>query len=119
MYFDQGVVTYSNKAKMDLLGVSEDLLKKHGAVSEEVAAAMAIAIRRNAQVDYGLATTGIAGPTGGTKEKPVGLVYIALSTRDNVAVKKFLFQGNRFTNKDDTCKEALELLLETISKKKS
>jgi nicotinamide-nucleotide amidase len=80
---------------------------------------MATAIRQRAQVTYGLATTGIAGPTGGTKDKPVGLVYIAISTKNNVVVKKFLFSGDRLTNKESSCTAALELLLETIFQKKS
>jgi PncC family amidohydrolase len=80
---------------------------------------MAKAIRQNAQVDYGLATTGIAGPTGGTKEKPVGLVYIAVSTKDSVLVKQFLFSGDRIANKESTCTAALELLLKILCSKKS
>lgn len=118
-YFDCGVITYSNTAKNKLLGVPEELLKKHGAVSKEVAAAMAQAVRQHAQVEYGLATTGIAGPTGGTKEKPVGLVYIALSTKDTTIVKQFLFSGDRLSNKESTCQAALELLLEQLLTKKS
>jgi nicotinamide-nucleotide amidase len=80
---------------------------------------MAEAVRQRTQVDYGLATTGIAGPTGGSKEKPIGLVYIAISTKDTVVVKQFLFSGDRLTNKENTCTAALELLLETLSQKKS
>ncbi|PNX45572.1 MAG: competence protein ComA [Thermoplasmata archaeon M11B2D] len=118
-YFDRGVITYSNRAKNEMLGIPEELLKKHGAVSKEVAAAMAQAIRQNARVDCGLATTGIAGPTGGTKDKPVGLVYIALSTKDTLIVKQFLFSGDRISNKENTCTKALELILELLSKKKS
>lgn len=118
-YFDRGVITYSNRAKNEMLGIPEELLKKHGAVSKEVAAAMAQAIRQNARVDCGLATTGIAGPTGGTKDKPVGLVYIALSTKDTLIVKQFLFSGDRVSNKENTCTKALELILELLSKKKS
>jgi len=118
-YFICGVISYSNTAKIQLLGVSEQLLKKHGAVSKEVAAAMAKAIRQHAQVTFGLATTGIAGPTGGTKDKPVGLVYIAISTMNTVVVKQFLFSGDRNTNKESSCTAALELLLETLSRKKS
>ena len=118
-YFDRGVVTYSNKAKTELLGIPEVLLTKYGAVSNEVAAAMADAIRKNALVDYGLATTGIAGPTGGTKDKPVGLVYIALSMKNDRIVKRLLFTNDRLTNKDNTCNAALKLLLETLSKNKS
>ncbi|VVB61095.1 Competence-damaged protein [uncultured archaeon] len=117
-YFDYGVISYSNKAKKQLLGVPEQLLKNYGAVSKEVAAAMAKAIQQRAQVNYGLATTGIAGPTGGSKDKPVGLVYIAISTKDTVIVKQFLFSGDRLTNKESTCTAALELLLNILSHKK-
>jgi len=118
-YFDCGVISYSNIAKMRLLGVPEQLLKNYGAVSKEVAIAMAKAIQQHTEVNYGLATTGIAGPTGGTKDKPVGLVYIAISTKDSVVVKQFLFSGDRLTNKESTCTATLELLLETLSQKKS
>ena len=118
-YFDQGVITYSNKAKIKLLSVPEGLINRHGAVSEEVAAAMAQAIQQHASVDYGLSTTGIAGPTGGTKEKPVGLVYIAIATKDSVVVKRCLFSGDRLSNKESSCTAALELLLELLSGKKS
>jgi nicotinamide-nucleotide amidase len=117
-YFDRGVVTYSNKAKTELLGVPKDLLQRYGAVSEQTAEAMASGIRERAAVDIGIATTGIAGPTGGTKEKPVGLVYIGISTKKKVIVKRFLFSGDRLANKESTCNAALELLFETIAKKK-
>jgi PncC family amidohydrolase len=118
-YFDRGVICYSNTAKMNLLGIPAQLLNNYGAVSKEVAAAMAKAIQQRAQVDIGIATTGIAGPTGGTKDKPLGLVFIGVFTKDTVVVKEFLFSGDRLTNKDSTCTAALELLLETISQKKS
>jgi len=118
-YFNQGVICYSNKAKMELLDVPEQLLKTYGAVSKEVAAAMAKAIQRSASVDYGLATTGIAGPTGGTINKPVGLVFIGISTKETVIVKQFLFTGDRLTIKENTCTAAIELLLGTLSKRKS
>lgn len=118
-YFDCGIISYSNKAKIHLLNVPKQLLKTHGAVSEEVAAAMAKAIRKLAKVTYGLATTGIAGPTGGTNKKPVGLVYIALATRNTVVVKQFLFSGDRLANKESSCTAALELLLEKHAKKQS
>jgi len=117
-YFDRGVISYSNTAKMELLGIPAQLLKNYGAVSKEVAAAMAKAIRERAQVDIGIATTGIAGPTGSTKDKPVGLVFIGVSTKDTVVVKEFLFSGDRLTNKDSTCTAALELLLKTVSPNK-
>jgi PncC family amidohydrolase len=118
-YFDRGVISYSNKAKQEVLGVSEDVLKKYGAVSRKVAEVMAQGIRQRASVDYGLATTGIAGPTGGTNDKPVGLVYIAIATKDYVTVKRYLFSGDRLTNKESGCAAALELLLELLSQKKS
>ena len=114
-YFDRGVITYSNRAKMQELDVQEQILTTYGAVSKEVARAMAQAIQRKASVDFGLATTGIAGPTGGSKEKPVGLVFIAISSDKKIVVKRFLFTGDRLSNKDNTCRAALELLLEIIS----
>ena len=114
-YFDRGVVSYSNKSKMDLLGVPDELIRKHGAVSKEVAKAMAEGIRKKSKVDIGLATTGIAGPTGGTKDKPVGLVYIAISTSDSTVVRKFHFSGNRLENKESTCNAALNMLLEYLT----
>lgn len=115
-YFDRGVVSYSNNAKTELLGVSEEMLKKYGAVSEQVAKAMAEGVRTKSNVDIGISTTGIAGPTGGTKEKPVGLVYIAVSTTKNTIVKKFQFTGNRLQNKESTCNAALQMLLDTLNK---
>jgi nicotinamide-nucleotide amidase len=115
-YFDRGIVSYSNKAKTKLLEVSEELLEKFGAVSEQVAKAMAEGVRKRSNVDIGIATTGIAGPTGGTKEKPVGLVYISISSTNNTIVKKFKFAGNRLENKESTCNAALNLLLDFITK---
>jgi len=100
---------------MQELDVQEQILTTYGAVSKEVARAMAQAIQRKASVDFGLATTGIAGPTGGSKEKPVGLVFIAISSDKKIVVKRFLFIGDRLSNKDNTCRAALELLLEIIS----
>jgi len=114
-YFDRGIVSYSNKAKMELLGVSEDILEKYGAVSEQVAKAMAEGIRTKSNVDIGLSTTGIAGPTGSTKEKPVGLVYIGLSTKDEILVKKFQFSGDRLENKESTCEAALQMLYDYLT----
>jgi len=114
-YFDRGIVSYSNKSKTELLGVPEELLEKFGAVSEQVAKAMAGAVRKRSNVDIGLATTGIAGPTGGTKEKPVGLVFISISSINKTIVKKFQFSGNRLENKKSTCNAALKMLLDFIS----
>jgi PncC family amidohydrolase len=113
-YFDRGVVTYSNQSKTDLLGVPEKTLRTHGAVSEETAKAMAAGIRHHANVDYGIATTGIAGPAGGTPTKPVGLVYIAVATPQTLVVRRFQFTGDRLQNKDSACTEALILLNELL-----
>ncbi len=110
-YFERGIVSYSNEAKMELLDVPEDLFKKYGAVSDRVAIAMAESIRKKAKVDIGIATTGIAGPTGGTKEKPVGLVYLAVATKDITNVMKYNFKGNRLENKEKTCEAVFDLVL--------
>ena len=115
-YFDRGIVSYSNNAKVELLDVSEELLEKYGAVSEQVAKAMAEGVRNKSNVDIGIATTGIAGPTGGTIEKPVGLVYIAVSTADESIVKKFQFSKDRLQNKESTCNAALQMLLDLLIK---
>ena len=87
-YLLAGVVAYANEAKTNILGVDAELIRRHGAVSEEVARAMAEGARRVAGADYALATTGIAGPTGGTAEKPVGTVWFALATpTETIALK--------------------------------
>lgn len=93
--FTHGFVTYSNEAKTQLLGVPTDLLEAHGAVSEEVASAMAAGAMQNAQADIGIAVTGIAGPTGGSEEKPVGTVWIGISVKGKppYAFKKFYPNG--------------------------
>jgi len=113
-YFKLGIIAYSNKSKVKLLDISEIMLKKYGAVSKEVAKSMADGVRKLLNVDIGISTTGIAGPTGGTKEKPIGLVYIAVSTRKVTIVKKFNFPGDRLKNKDSTCNAALEMLLDVL-----
>jgi nicotinamide-nucleotide amidase len=94
-YFKEGIVAYANEAKVDLLGVPNRLIEKHGAVSPEVAEAMAIGIRRRARTTIGIAITGIAGPGGGSEEKPVGLVYIGLADEVQSSSRKFLFPGDR------------------------
>jgi len=113
-YFDRGIISYSNDAKNELLNVPKELLKEHGAVSEPVAKAMAEGIRKISNSDIGLSTTGVAGPTGGTKEKPVGLVYVGLSTKKDTIVKKFRFNEDRIGNKIATCNAALNLLYEYL-----
>jgi len=113
-YFLRGIVSYSNKAKVDLLNVSEESLKQYGAVSKQVAREMVEGIKNNSNVDIGISTTGIAGPTGGTKEKPVGLVYIGVAINDKTIIKKFEFKGNRLENKENTCNAALKILFDLI-----
>jgi nicotinamide-nucleotide amidase len=109
-YVERGVITYSNKSKMDLLGVPEELIRKHGAVSQEVAEAMAAGIRRVAGTDVGLSTTGIAGPTGGTDEKPVGLVWIGFASADDVIAVEHRFGGSRTLIKERASQAALEMV---------
>lgn len=107
---ERAVVTYSNKAKMDLLGVSGDLLERHGAVSGEVAEAMATGVREAAGTDLGLSTTGIAGPSGGTDLKPVGLVYVALARRDRCEVANHILAGTRQAIKKRAAARALDMV---------
>jgi len=111
-YFLLGAITYSNDSKERVLGVPAELIEKYGAVSSEVALAMAEGVRRVSGSDIAIATTGIAGPGGGTPEKPVGTVFIAIDSRDGG--KSFLhhFEGDRNTIRDATAETALQLLLD-------
>lgn len=93
--FERGIVTYSNNSKIEELNVKESTLKTYGAVSEETAKEMAIGLLNKSNVDMALSITGIAGPTGGTKDKPVGLVYIGLASKDKSYVIKNIFTGSR------------------------
>ncbi len=110
-FFERGVVTYSNRAKTALLGVPEEVIGAHGAVSAETARLMAEGVRRLAGVDLGVAVTGIAGPSGGTEAKPVGTVHIALADGTNTLSKKFAFRWDRRRNKIMGAYSALMLLL--------
>jgi nicotinamide-nucleotide amidase len=109
-YFLEGFVTYGNRSKIDRLGVPAGILETRGAVSPETAAAMADGVRRAARSDYGLAVTGVAGPSGGTAEKPVGLVYIALADHDSSCVEKNVFLGDRARVQTQSSQQALDLL---------
>lgn len=109
-YFIQGVIAYSNEAKKGLLDVPSDLIEKHGAVSYQVAQAMAQEVRKKAQADLGVGITGIAGPTGGTPEKPVGLVYVALAWDEGCEVTKNLFLGKREAIKFQSSQKALDMI---------
>ena len=108
--FLAGYVCYANQAKIDMLNIDPQLIEKHGAVSERVASALAEHARASARSDYALATTGVAGPGGGSPEKPVGTVYIALAASDETIAKKLFFPTDRETFKQIATQAALELL---------
>ncbi|GAB6168544.1 competence/damage-inducible protein A [Clostridium carnis] len=114
--FMEGVVTYSNEAKIKRLGVKKETLDKFGAVSKETAKEMVEGIAKEANTNTAIATTGIAGPGGGTEEKPVGLVYIGVYVNGNVKVKKFNFKGNRENIRSKATMYALNMLRKEIEK---
>jgi len=109
-YFERGVVTYSNQAKIELLGVPKEIIDQYGAVSEQTAILMAEGVRKLAKTDYGLSSTGIAGPTGGTPEKSVGLVYIGFACENDSFAQKFQFGGDRITNRERAAQAALNIV---------
>ncbi len=109
-YFQRGFVTYSNQSKIDELGVPEAIIVEHGAVSEGVARAMALGAQEAANTDIAVSTTGIAGPGGGTVEKPIGLVYISIAIAETVEVYKYQFGADRRMNKERTVYTALNRL---------
>jgi PncC family amidohydrolase len=113
-YFQGGVVSYSNEAKRDLLDVPEAVLAAHGAVSAQTAVAMAAGAARRLGADLGVSTTGIAGPDGGTAQKPVGLVYVAVHDASGDDVRRFVWSGDRAANIADSVQAALDLLLERV-----
>ena len=109
-YYLGGFVTYSNEAKEALLGVKRETLIAHGAVSEATAREMARGARERLGADLGIATTGIAGPTGGTEEKPVGLVFVALSAADAEICQRHVWQGDREANNEQSAQAVLRLI---------
>lgn len=111
-YFKGGIVAYSNQAKEQILGVSSALLNKHGAVSKEVVLAMAEGASKIFNAEYSVSTSGIAGPLGATKNKPVGLVWIGIKTPKKLTAKKFIFKGSRVAVIRQATNKALELLEE-------
>lgn len=115
-YFEGSIISYSNKIKTNLLGVKESTLRNYGAVSSETSKEMAQGVRREMDVDIGLASTGIAGPGGGTSEKPIGLVYIGLAIKDVLISKKYIFHGNRDENKKTFSDAALSTLKKYLLK---
>jgi nicotinamide-nucleotide amidase len=119
-YFERSLVTYSYDAKQELLAVSREALDDHGAVSEPVAREMARAVRDTAGTDWGVATTGVAGPTGGSPETPVGTVYIGVAHaapwetgQSGSTVTRYEFDGSRTEVKDKIARQALADLLES------
>lgn len=109
-FFGTGVVTYSNDAKMKLIGVKKETLDAYGAVSEQTAFEMAEGVLKLADADVSVAVTGIAGPTGGTSEKPVGLVYIGVSGKYGT----FTYKNNFFGNRDEVRKQTVERAFEIV-----
>ena len=114
--YNEGYITYSNEAKEKNLGVSHITLETYGAVSENTAREMADGVRRKANADIGIAVTGIAGPGGGTEEKPVGLVYIGVATQKSVEAHKFIFSGGREEVRKSTVENAVRLAYEVCEK---
>jgi PncC family amidohydrolase len=107
-----GIVAYADDVKTGQLGVPADVLAAHGAVSAQVAVAMAVGVRARLGTDLGLGLTGVAGPEGGTEAKPVGLVYVAVAGAGPADVRRFLWSGDRSHNKLESARVALEMLLE-------
>lgn len=114
-WFERGLVTYSNRAKQDLLGIEEDLLRRHGAVSRECALAMAAGVLARSPAHWGLALTGIAGPGGGSAEKPVGLVWVAWASRGQTPeARRLQLDGSREAIREAAAAAALGGLLERL-----
>jgi PncC family amidohydrolase len=113
-YFLGSAVTYSDDSKEVILGVGKDTLKESGAVSSECVQEMAIGVRDVFHSDIGMAISGIAGPGGGTDEKPVGTVFIAMADKNSCGIFKFLFQGDRGEIKEQTCLKAIDLIIEKL-----
>jgi len=113
-YFVLGIIAYSNQAKHKLLGIPLTLINAGGAVSYEVALKMAESVRKLAKTDYGISITGIAGPKGGTAQKPVGTVYIAASNKKRTVCRRFHFKGSRASIRKQSTQKALCLLKEFL-----
>ncbi|MBN1762593.1 MAG: CinA family protein [Methanomicrobia archaeon] len=114
-YYKGGITAYANDVKIEILHVAREIVEEKGAVSAECAEAMANGVRTILDSDIGISTTGIAGPRGGTPEKPVGLVYIAVATKDYLYHEKHIFHGDREGNKREAADAALELLIRYLS----
>ena len=107
-WFERGFVTYSNDSKIEMLGVNQQTLEQFGAVSANTALEMVSGVLKNSHADYAISVTGIAGPTGGSKEKPVGTVFIAWQAKNSQAiVKEYLFKGDRLQIRQQAIAQAL------------
>jgi nicotinamide-nucleotide amidase len=115
-YFLGGVIAYSNSAKVKLLGVRARTIRLHGAVSQEAAVEMAAGACRAFGADIGLSVTGIAGPSGGSRSKPVGLVYVALAIRGKTIVRRYIFHGTRHEIKSRATRAAMSILCDYLRK---
>ncbi len=114
-WFERGFVTYSNEAKSEMLGVPASIIADYGAVSEPVATAMASGALRHSHADLAIAVTGIAGPDGGSEDKPVGTVWIAVATTEQQSATRYLFDGDRSAVRDATLLQALADALRVIA----
>lgn len=114
--FINGMTTYTNESKSRLLDIDIDIINTFGAVSPETAEAMCLGVAKVSNTDIGLSTTGIAGPEGGTKEKPVGLVYIGVAIKGNAYVKKLMLKGKRNEIRSQAAYEVINYLLEILTK---
>jgi nicotinamide-nucleotide amidase len=114
-WFERGFVTYSNAAKNEMLAVPASLIEDYGAVSEAVATAMASGALRHSKADYSIAVTGVAGPGGGSDDKPVGTVWIAVASAEQMVARRYQFDGDRQAVRVATMQSAFELLLDLVS----
>jgi nicotinamide-nucleotide amidase len=116
-YFMGGMVTYSNESKAEHLGVPLSIIKRYGAVSPQVATKMARGVRKAFHTTFGLSTTGVAGPTGGTKRSPVGRVFISIASGKKTRVNKLDLRGGRIQIKREAAERSLEFLYEILIEK--
>ena len=108
--FERGIICYSNKAKIELLDINPDSLEEHGAVSDVIVKQLANNIRIKSKVNIGIGISGIAGPTGGSPEKPVGLVYIGFSTETGITIEKYIFKTDRINFKQKVLEKVIQYL---------
>jgi nicotinamide-nucleotide amidase len=113
-WFERGFITYSNQSKSEMVDVPESVIVEYGAVSEPVVNAMARGALKNSAADVSIAVTGVAGPAGGTEEKPVGTVWIAVASEKQLIAKKYCFDGDREAIRIATMQTAIEMLLQLL-----